>query len=460
MDSGGSILETTGSELITVMTPVSICMLTVVLLITTLQTPTPQIRTAANLVYLESPSDTNLVKLEGSFLNALVFVLIISLITFLLYILYYYNFTNFLKHYTRFSAFFVLSSLGGSIWISLITHFLLPVDVLSFGVVLFNFTVVGVVSVFGKGCPIVVKQFYSVVLGVIVAAWFTQLPEWTTWVLLVALALYDLVAVLAPGGPLRVMVELASSREEEIPALVYEARPNVRSGSGVGNSRVGNLGILVAGITQIEGGSERNRGREDRSRVIELQNVVRGRNDNEGEGHVINVDRNEIELTIDESGDQGEALPLMAGNERPADSFRVDGSNSSSRGERGEVGVSLMQLMNDNERNRRRSNDDDSNGDDDDDDNGLMPGIKLGLGDFIFYSVLVGRAAMYDLMTVYACYLAIISGLGCTLILLAVFRRALPALPISIALGVIFYFLTRLLMEPFVVGTATNLMMF
>ena len=87
-------------------------------------------------------------------------------------------------------------------------------------------------------------------------------------------------------------------------------------------------------------------------------------------------------------------------------------------------------------------------------------GIKLGLGDFIFYSVLVGRAAMYDLMTVYACYLAIISGLACTLILLSVHRRALPALPISIALGVMFYFLTRLLMEPFVVGTATNLLMF
>ena len=33
-------------------------------------------------------------------------------------------------------------------------------------------------------------------------------------------------------------------------------------------------------------------------------------------------------------------------------------------------------------------------------------------GDFIFYSVLVGRAAMYDMLTVYAAYLAIVAGLG------------------------------------------------
>jgi presenilin 1 len=62
--------------------------------------------------------------------------------------------------------------------------------------------------------------------------------------------------------------------------------------------------------------------------------------------------------------------------------------------------------------------------------------------------------------TVYVCYLAIIAGLGCTLILVSIFKHALPALPISILLGVTFYFLIRLLMEPFVVGSSTNLVMF
>ncbi|KAI9070771.1 hypothetical protein K1719_047262 [Acacia pycnantha] len=91
---------------------------------------------------------------------------------------------------------------------------------------------------------------------------------------------------------------------------------------------------------------------------------------------------------------------------------------------------------------------------------GSSGGIKLGLGDFIFYSVLVGRAVMYDYMAVYACYLATIGGLGITLMLLALYQRALPALPVSITLGVSFYFLTRFLLEPFVLQCSLNLLMF
>ena len=95
-----------------------------------------------------------------------------------------------------------------------------------------------------------------------------------------------------------------------------------------------------------------------------------------------------------------------------------------------------------------------------DDDLGLPDGIKLGLGDFIFYSVLVGRAAMYDWLTVFACYLAIIAGLGATLICLALYQAALPALPISITLGVVFYFLARWVLEPFLLPMSLHLLYF
>ncbi|KAK9671150.1 hypothetical protein RND81_12G009500 [Saponaria officinalis] len=260
-------------------------------------------------------------------------------------------------------------------------------------------------------------QGYTMVLGIITEAWFTQLPEWTTWVLLVVLAVYDLVAVLASGGSLKLLVELAQSRNDDLPALVYEARPTVRvrvsrdeRGGGAGESEIG--------VSENVG--------------VEMQNLNRNDDNSENVGVEITDVNCDIVRKVDVEGGRGsesERVALISNVESPSE-IRVVSEERASRVE------------------------------DDGGSETMIQGIKLGLGDFVFYSVLVGRAAMYDLMTVHACYLAIISGLACTLILLSVWRRALQALPISIALGIMFYFLTWSLMEPFVVQTSTNLLMF
>ncbi|KAG5396797.1 hypothetical protein IGI04_018611 [Brassica rapa subsp. trilocularis] len=378
-----SILDALGEELIGILTPVSICMFTVVLLVCLLNSSSSSFSSIATAAYSETDSDSPWDKLLGAFLNSLVFVAAITVATFLLVLLFYLRCVTFLKLYMGFSALVVLANLGGEISILLIDRFRFPIDSLTFSILLFNFSVVGVFAVFMSRFSILITQGYLVVIGVLVAYFFTMLPEWTTWVLLVALALYDLAAVLLPVGPLRLLVEMAISRDEDIPALVYEARPVIRDDSRLVQRRVW---------------------REQRSNV----------NDDDVENNVVRSEEEEEQRSEEIS------VPL------------IDSSSSSSRPETFLEGIGL----------------------------GASGAIKLGLGDFIFYSVLVGRAAMYDLMTVYACYLAIIAGLGVTLMLLSVYQKALPALPVSIMLGVVFYFLARLFLEVFVVQCSSNLVMF
>ncbi|KAK9926123.1 hypothetical protein M0R45_023369 [Rubus argutus] len=420
-----SILETLGEELVRIITPVSICMLLVVILVTVLSSDsssTVTVNSIATIAYTETTSDSTWDKFVGALLNSLVFVAVVTLVTFVLVLLFYLRCTKFLKAYMGFSSFIVLGFMGGEIALFLIEDFSVPIDCITFLVVLFNFAVVGVLAVFMSKMAILVTQGYLVVIGMLVAYWFTLLPEWTTWVLLVAMALYDLAAVLLPVGPLRLLVELAISRDEEIPALVYEARPvtSQDSRAGVGQRRVWR--------------DRRNENSNDVSHSNESIHSGLGENGSSRLNFNVNASENDSTLVRAEEGrvpDRGQELsaPLLEHI-----------TNAQQRGHEDAVSGESMVLE------------------------GIGLGssgsIKLGLGDFIFYSVLVGRAAMYDFMTVYACYLAIIGGLGVTLMLLALYQKALPALPVSILLGVLFYILTRLLLEVFVVQCSLNLIMF
>ncbi|GJN06302.1 hypothetical protein PR202_ga24017 [Eleusine coracana subsp. coracana] len=404
--------------------------------------------TAATLVYLESPTDSPAQKLVGALLDAVVFVALVAVVTFVLVALYYYRCTGFLKNYMRFSAFFVVFSMGGAILAAVLRRLGTPLDALTVLLLLFNASALGVLSVFASAVPILVRQGYMVALAVIVAAWLSRLPEWTTWIMLVALALYDLVAVLAPRGPLRMLVELASSRDDELPALIYESRPTVGPATGSSSyaSVMGSVEMQNMADSGQADGSQYGRveREEEGSRaVVEMRNPG-GSQSGIGENNVerevpvsvtsrpSNQDENSQHAVIEiEQSEEEETAPLVSAASADNAASNEEQRQSSSSSDL--VDFEMFESTR---------------------------GIKLGLGDFVFYSVLVGRAAMYDLMTVYACYLAIIAGLGCTLILLSICKHALPALPISIMLGVTFYFLTRLLMEPFVVGASTSLVMF
>jgi presenilin 1 len=415
-------------------------MLLVVLLVSLLSSPSsPSPLSASIAAATGGVSGGGDDDIPTALITALTFVVAVTAATFLLALLFYLRCTPCLRAYLGFSALAVLLVLGGQVALLLLSRLRFPLDAVSFALLLPNAAgALALAALAPASVPIALHQAALVAVAVLTAFWFTLLPEWTTWALLVAMAIYDLAAVLLPGGPLRVLLELAIQRNEEIPALVYEARPvDPRHGR---NWRLWREG--------------RQSGADlDASSTVEVIGEVLGRNldansgnsssshDNEAAGDVSN---SRPRVTLVAAFSSSDSTVAQAGEVSALPEHRVAVA---------EMSVPLIQPR------PQRSGEEAV---EDEDGIGLSSSgaIKLGLGDFIFYSVLVGRAAMYDYMTVYACYLAIIAGLGITLLLLAFFRKALPALPVSIALGVVFYVLTRTLLEEFVVQCSTNLLMF
>ncbi len=346
-------------------------------------------RSMVSSAYEEKSTDSTRTKVVGSVENAFVFVLFVTAATFGLYVLFKHRCGPVIWAYMAFSGCSIFGVLGATMALEILRRYEIRVDVVSFAFYTWNVTVVGVLSVFLWPGSLRVKQTFLVLISVIVAYYFvTQIAEWTTWTMLVFMAIYDLYAVLTPNGPLRKIVELSQEREEAIPALVYEAR----GGSGVGDVGRRRRRTKSSGDEQQQKGDD---------------------------GASLDGDLEPLDGDLEPENEVGERTSLLGG-----------------KGSKEETASILERFGDDG---------------DDADIRDLPDGIKLGLGDFIFYSVLVGRSAMQSLFCAVFCYVAVISGLIITLAGLAVHKAALPALPVSITLGVVTFVSIKFLVEPFLV---------
>jgi len=154
------------------------------------------------------------------------FVFFTVLSTYCLLRLYARGRSNLIRYWMALSVALTLGEQGGRtllLWCQ--THSLLKyVDAITFHVVLWNFAVGGVVTVFYHA-PRFVNQGYLIVMSAIVSDVIAKVAGGATWIILIAFVVWDLYAVLSPSGPLRQIVEIAKSRKEKLPALVYDTNP-------------------------------------------------------------------------------------------------------------------------------------------------------------------------------------------------------------------------------------------
>ncbi|CAH1407807.1 unnamed protein product [Nezara viridula] len=369
------------AHVIKLFVPVSLCLLVVV---STMNTVEFYKKKDLYLVYTpfhENSHDPG-VKIWNALANAAILMGVIVLMTVILILLYKYRFYKTIHGWLILSSLILLSIFSYIYLLEVLRAYNIPFDYITLGIVMWNFGTMGLIVIHWKG-PLHLQQAYLIFIAALMALIFIKyLPEWTTWVVLGVISIWDTFAVLTPKGPLRILVETAQERNEQIfPALIYSSTV---------------IYSLMATPTA---------GEEDRG---DNQGTVEPASPGTQAGFT-----SEWSEGIDSRVESRRRMIQAHSENRSAPSVSTEPPH--------------VRIEDDEER-----------------------GVKLGLGDFIFYSVLVGKASSYgDWNTTIACFVAILIGLSLTLLLLAIFKKALPALPISITFGLIFYFCTREIVQPF-----------
>ncbi|XP_041353359.1 presenilin-2-like [Gigantopelta aegis] len=424
--------------------PVTLCMMVVVATISSVTFYSEQTTYLIYTPFHDKTEDTG-TKLWQSFANAFILLGVVAFMTIVLLLLYKYRCYKVIHGWLIVSSLMLLFLFSYIYLGEVLKAYNVPFDYPTVIVIMWNFGVVGMVCIHWKG-PLLLQQAYLIVISALMALVFIKyLPDWTTWVVLGVMVVWDLVAVLCPKGPLRILVETAQERNEPIfPALIYsstmmwqtvtmadvdDADKNKNKTKGSPPSR-----HTESTDSEDEGGFTSH---VPHNRASELQSAP---------GESATADTSDTAANVDSVQVQESTANQSTNKEGQRKRPRTETEQSDSH----EARTAVAALGNSSSRSQTRTAARSQTSAPGQDEEEEERGVKLGLGDFIFYGVLVGKASSYgDWNTTLACFVAILIGLCFTLLLLAMFRKALPALPISITFGLIFNFATSVLVRPF-----------
>ncbi|XP_004522188.1 presenilin homolog isoform X1 [Ceratitis capitata] len=424
------VLKYGAQHVIKLFVPVSLCMLVVVATINSVK-----FYSTTDVYLLYTPfhelSPDPGVKFWNALANSLILMTVVVIMTILLIVLYKQRCYKIIHSWLILSSFMLLFIFSYLYLEEFLRAYNIPMDYPTTLLILWNFGVAGMMAIHWKG-PLILQQGYLIFVAALMALVFIKyLPEWTAWAVLGAISVWDLIAVLTPKGPLRILVETAQERNEQIfPALIYSSTvlyTVLGAKSATTSDRVD--------VENIENGAEQSPQEAEGQATSSAGSASRTGNTN----NVVN----------DDAAQAAEGMPLVT--------FKTNGNDagfteewSESRVERVRSRQIEVQASNGQNANRSTHYRTTTTATETPQLEAQERGIKLGLGDFIFYSVLVGKASSYgDWITTIACFVAILIGLCLTLLLLAIWRKALPALPISITFGLLFCFATSAVVQPF-----------
>jgi presenilin 1 len=342
-----------------------------------------------------------------------VFVLCMVVFTFALLLLYKYGCIIVIQIWLLIAVLLIFGYVGGVFLFDLCRSRCWNLDWISLVFIVWNFTVTGIIAVFGTA-PRLVNQAYLIVMSALMAFIFRNLPDAATWTIEGALVVWDLFAVLTPCGPLRKLVEIARERGDSLPALVYDTNPH-----DVGRDEEATQAIVRRTREDREAEKKRREERRQAKRLAasEARTAHAAPQDNASTGQAESSEANSAALGHTHSQPKAILSKLKLPRLRkPAAESGTDAAGREGDTARG-IGT-------------------------------LGHHLKLGLGDFVFYSILVVQASKHGAMAGVVSFVAILTGLCLTLFLVVVYRKALPALPISIVLGLVFYALARFTIQP------------